>query len=478
MSSPTLSPSALESLLGPWRERAAGPAYRSLADRIRLLALDGRIAIESRLPAERELAARIGLSRTTVTAAYRVLREQGYAESLRGSGTRVLLPGTQEGGGLLPDEGLLDLSRATLPATHRIADAAQHAAAELPAHLGDPGYQLRGLPGLRAAVAEYYRGRGIATVPEQILITNGAQHAISLLARTLLRRGDTALIEQPSYPNAITALRATGAKLLPVNVTTEDGWDEEELLRLLRADRPSLGYLMPDFQNPTGRTMSDPFRERLTAAARASGTVLIADETTAELNIDRVIAPHSLAAHGSAVLIGSVSKAAWGGLRVGWIRAGQALIRQLAEARPASDLGTPILEQLTVTRLLDEWPEVLAARRDQLAAGRSALTRGVTERFPAWRVPEIEGGLAAWIGLGAPRSSALTLAARQEGLLLAAGPRFGLAGALERYLRLPLGLPEAELGSALDALARAWATLDGSGSPARGRDAAARYPVL
>lgn len=472
-----LSAQALETLLGSWREQAAGPAYRALAERIQLLTLDGRIALESRLPAERELAARIGLSRTTVTAAYGALREGGFAESLRGSGTRVLLPGCPAAVSLLPEEGLLDLSRATLPATHRVADAARIAAAELPGYLGDPGYQLRGLPELRTAIAERYRERGLATEPEHILMTNGAQHAISLLARTLVRRGDRALIEQPSYPNAIAAFRGAGARLLPVSVSTEHGWDETELLRILREDRPALGYLMPDFQNPTGQTMPRVVRERITAAARRSGTVLIADETTAELNIDRPDTTLPLAAFGPAVLIGSVSKVAWGGLRVGWIRAGRTLIRQLADARPASDLGTPILEQLLVTRLLAEWPAVLEARRDQLAAGRAALARGLGARFPDWTVPEIDGGLATWIGLGAPRSSALTLAARREGLLLAAGPRFGLAGALERHLRLPLGLPAGELEPALDALARAWASLGAPGAPTAPATTR-RYPVL
>jgi DNA-binding GntR family transcriptional regulator len=114
MSTTPVTARMLETLLGEWR--SPGPAYESLADRIRLLVLDGRLTVDTRLPAERDLAARLCLSRTTVAAAYRRLREGGYAISVRGSGTLTRLPSSAQVTHLAFGDGLLDLTKAALPA--------------------------------------------------------------------------------------------------------------------------------------------------------------------------------------------------------------------------------------------------------------------------------------------------------------------------------------------------------------------------
>ncbi len=216
-----LSARALETLLGEWR--GAGAHYQALADRIRLLVLDGRIPIDTRLPAERDLAARLGLSRTTVTAAYRALREAGFVASLRGSGTLTRLPGPVLVPAPAQADGLLDFSKAALPAATTLAAAARAAAEELPHFLADSGYDPVGLPHLRETIAERYRSRGLPTEPGQILVTVGAQQAIALIARTFVSRGDRALIEMPTYPHAYEALRSAGARLVPVTVVPVDG---------------------------------------------------------------------------------------------------------------------------------------------------------------------------------------------------------------------------------------------------------------
>lgn len=455
----TISARILASMLRDWRETSARPAYAALADRIRLLILDGRIPLGTRIPAERDLASQLAISRTTVSASYAELRDAGYLDSVRGSGSVARLPRRA----LIPFEsssvGFLDFSKATLPAIPAVAEAARLAAAELPAHLCEAGFDQVGITSLRQALADRYTARGLPTEPEQIMVTIGAQHAIALLARTLLSRGDSALVESPSYPHAYEALRSTGARLVPVNVTTEDGWDEAALEQALQRTSPALGYLMPDFHNPTGRSMSAELREKLLSMASAQGTVVVADETMAELNIDRVDTPLPLAAYGPAILIGSVGKTVWGGVRIGWIRAERPIIQRLLRARSAGDLGTPALEQLVVKNLLPEMDAILAVRREQLRAGRDNLERSIAQAFPEWRVPHVDGGLTTWINLGAPVSSQLTLAARAEGLLLAAGPRFGIDGAFERFLRMPFGYCAEETDRAIAALGAAWQTI-------------------
>ena len=177
----------------------------------------------------------------------------------------------------------LDFTKAAVSAAPGIATAARGGRRGTPGYLGGSGFEPVGLPVLRAAIAERYRLRGLPTEPEQIMVTIGAQHAIALLARTLLGRGDSALVESPSYPHAYEALRSTGARLVPVSVTTDSGWDVAGLEQGLRRTCPALAYLMPDFHNPTGSTMAPELRQRMLALAAGQGTVVVADETMAEL---------------------------------------------------------------------------------------------------------------------------------------------------------------------------------------------------
>ncbi|WP_400997088.1 PLP-dependent aminotransferase family protein [Agromyces sp. GXQ0307] len=462
----TLSARALDTLLGAWRGDG-GSAYGALADRIRLLILDGRIPVGTRVPAERDLAERLGLSRTTVTAAYRELRDQRLLRSVRGSGSVARLPGAPAVLPVPPAADYIDFSKAALPALPWLPDVARDAVEALPGHLGDSGFDPIGIPELRAAIADRYTARGLPTDPEQVMVTLGAQHAIALLSRALVGRGDRALIEAPTYPHAYEALRAAGARLVTVAAAPQDAGpdgfgaaDEAgDLVRAMGHANPVAAYLMPDFHNPTGRSLGVEARERVLDAAARQGTVVIADETTAELDIDRGLDLKPLAAYGPAVMVGSVGKTVWGGIRVGWIRADRPLVRRLLAVRSPGDLGTPILEQLIVARLLDRMDDILALRREQLRAGRDHLERRLADAFPGWHVPLVDGGIATWVGLGAPVSSQLALAARTQGLIVAAGPRFGIDGAFERFLRLPICYDAASTDAAVQALARAWGSL-------------------
>jgi DNA-binding transcriptional MocR family regulator len=472
MTDVSLSARAFETLLGDWRTGGAGggAAYRSLAERTRLLVLDGRIPVGTRLPAERDLADRLGLSRTTVTAAYRALREQDLLRSVRGSGSVARLPGGTPA--ILPAPpaaGYVDFSKAAPTALPWLGDVAREAADELPRHLGDSGFDPIGLPTLRAAIADRYTARGLPTDPEQIMVTIGAQHAIALLSRAIVGRGDRALIEAPTYPHAYEALRAAGARLVTVPAVPhgEPGAADEgeALARAFRHTNPVAAYLMPDFHNPTGRSLDEPAREVLLDAAARQGSVVIADETIGELDIDRRERYLPLAAYGPAVMVGSVGKTVWGGVRVGWIRADRPLIRRLLAVRAPGDLGTPILEQLMVARLLPRMDEILELRRTQLREGRAYLEGLLAETFPEWDVPHVDGGIVTWVNLGAPVSSQLALAARGHGLIVAAGPRFGIDGAFERFLRLPFCYDAATTEAAVAALAHAWRTLPAAPAP-------------
>jgi DNA-binding transcriptional MocR family regulator len=454
----TLSARGLTALLSDWRGGGSS-AYLALADRIRLLIVDGRIQLGTRIPAERDLAAALQVSRTTVTAAYGELRASGHLTSVRGSGSVARLPGRAPISIDPVTSDYIDFSKAAMPAAPGIADAAGRAVADLPGYLGGTGFDPVGIPILREAIAERYRQRGLQTDPEQVMVTIGAQHAIALLSRTLIGRGDSALVEVPTYPHAYEALRNAGARLVPVNVSVTDGWDGDALEQAIQRSSPAVGYLMPDFHNPTGQSMPVELRQRALELAARHGTKLIADETMAELSLESDDPVTPFAAHGDAISIGSVGKTVWGGIRVGWIRAEPALIQKLARTRMAGDLGTPILEQLIVANLLADYDAILRERRAQLRAGREYLVSALRHEFPDWVVPEVAGGLTAWVNIGVPVSSQLTIAARSYGLLLAAGPRFGIDGAFERFLRIPFSYSADETDRAVAALAAAWGSL-------------------
>jgi DNA-binding transcriptional MocR family regulator len=446
-----------------------GPAYAALAAGLRMLVLDGRLALETRVPAERQLAEALGVSRTTVAAAYEQLRSAGYLRSRRGAGSWTALPADRRRdpadapfapvGAVGPaGQGLLDLAQATLPApAGALHQAATAALAELPRHLPTHGYDPFGLAELREVVAERYTARGLPTGPDEILVTNGAQHAFMLALRLFAGPGDRVLVEHPTYPHALDLVRRHGGRLVPVGVDAQ-GWDLDLLRAAVRQSAPTLAYLIPDFHNPTGQLLLARGRQELAELARATGTPLGVDETLAELGLDEGLdgggAPPPVAAYGRGAQIlsvGSVSKTFWGGLRIGWIRAAPELVRRLVALRATLDMGSPVLEQLVSAELLRGADDVLVPRRAELRARRDRFVDALGAALPEWRVNRPAGGLSLWAELDAPVSTALVYAAEAHGVRLAAGPRFGVDGAFERFLRLPFTQPAEVL---LDTVAR------------------------
>lgn len=457
---------SLAAALGGWRTRE--PAYEALADGIRLLCLDNRIAARTALPAERELAAALRLSRTTVAGAYRSLRESGHIESLRGSGSVTLPRAGREAGRVAVEADAVDLQQASPAAWPGLAGVMSEVAADAATLVARSGYDVRGAAALRAAIAQSYARSGIPTSPDEVMVTTGAQSAIHLIAQTLLRRGDRVLIETPTYPHAAEALRAAGARLVGVPVSTADGWDLDRATQAFARAMPRLAYVMPRYQNPTGRSMDAVDEAAVAAAAARSGTLLVVDETTADLAIDGPVAPPAFSGV-DVVRVGSLGKTVWGGLRIGWIRADAELVARLIAARPPRDLGTPEFEQAVAVRVLGRMPEVRAQRALVLREGRDALADALRARLPTWRVPQAAGGVALWVELDAPLSSGLVLAARAHGVYLSAGSRFAVDGAHDRHLRIPFTAPATELRRAVDVLADAWPTVRAA-APAPGED--------
>ncbi|MFG3558321.1 PLP-dependent aminotransferase family protein [Micromonospora sp. NPDC047557] len=441
----------------------ARPAYRYLAREISALILDGRIALHVRLPAERDLAATLNTSRSTITAMYDLLRENGYAYSRQGSGTWTALPRGRTPTGitrlLAQADTAIDLARAApgLP-EHTLIDALAEVAPQLAEHAGTPGYHPYGLPELRAAIAERFTRRGLATTPEQILVTSGAQHALTLTLGLLCSPGDRAMVENPSYPNALEAMRR--ARLHTVSVpVTDTGWDIEIVESTIRQAAPQLAYLIPDFHNPTGCLMPDNERARILRAAHRSGTWLIIDETLADLALDLPVPPpfasHATAGgNGQVITIGSMSKTHWAGLRIGWLRAPSRLVTELAGQRVATDMGGSVLDQLLALNLLARTGQLLPSRIEQMRKQRAALSEALAEHIPQWTWHLPPGGLSLWVDLGAPIAVSLAEQALDYGVRIEGGTYFAAhPGMFEQRLRIPYTTPADTLREAVRRMA-------------------------
>jgi DNA-binding transcriptional MocR family regulator len=456
--------------LGNWRTSSgSGPAYQGLSDGIRLLIVDGRLPVGAQLPSERALADALRVSRTTVTSAYTQMRADGYLKGRQGARSTTALPvAAPTPGPTFARTASANLAAATLAApAAAVSRAFVEAAEQVTPYLHDIGIELVGVAPLREAIAERYCARGLPTDPDEIMVTTGALHAIGLILSTYTQPGDRVLVEQPTYHGALAAMGTNGLRPVPVAMT-HDGWELDAIDAAVRQLSPSLAYLIPDNHNPTGMTLPPSGRRRLAQIIAESRTHTIIDETMTDMWLDeRVPAPlaASMTTRRDLVLtVGSMSKSCWGGLRIGWIRAERGALDTIGAMRPAIDMGTPIVEQLAAARLLTLADESLPGRRETLRSRRSLLLALLEEHLPDWRPDPSRGGMSLWVRLPAPMSTALSAAASRMGLEIPPGPRFGVDGTLERFIRVPYTLPDEQLTEAIELLARAWRSVTGTGT--------------
>lgn len=267
-------------------------------------------------------------------------------------------------------------------------------------------------------------------------------------------------------------MRAAGARLVPVAMAEGlTGWDLERWRQVLREAAPRLAYVVADFHNPTGALADEDQRRRLVELARSAGTVVVVDETMSELVLDEGTAlPRPVCgfdpAGSTVITVGSASKAFWAGMRIGWVRAAPDVIRSLIAARAYADLGTPVLEQLAVNWLLSTggWEQAVAQRCVQARENRDALVAAVRRELPDWEFEVPHGGLTLWVRTGGLSGSRLAEAGERAGVRVPSGPRFGVDGAFEGYVRLPFTVGGAVAQEAASRLAAA-AHLVRTGAP-------------
>jgi 2-aminoadipate transaminase len=285
---------------------------------------------------------------------------------------------------------------------------------------------------------------GVARPTDDLIVTNGCQQALDLIARVFVASKTPIASEDPVYHGLIRVFSRSGAELLPVPVDN-GGLDVSALENLLERHRTRLLTLTPSFQNPTGASLSLERRKRIVSLAQRYGAVLVENDIYSELRYrgQRLPTLKELDESGNTILLRSYSKILFPGLRVGWVIGPRAVVARLADAKQTSDLHSDQLSQAVLLRFtesgeLQKHIDITrAAGRIRLDAAldacRTFLPPGVTFTSP-------EGGMNLWIQLPAPLTSDVLLTRAQErGVDFLPGRYFSTTGAHTRGFRISFG---------------------------------------
>ncbi len=289
-----------------------------------------------------------------------------------------------------------------------------------------------GLPALKAHIADYMTGEGAEVTAAQILVTNGAKHAIELVCRLLIDEGDTIVVTAPTYFTAIPIFRSFGVRFIEVG-QDEDGLDVDELadslsrLRNAGEAMPKFVYNVPDFHNPTGVTMSLARRHALLELAQHYGILIIEDSPYRKVRFTGESLPSlkALDRAGVVVHVGTFSKLMAPGLRVGWAAASPALITRMIQLK--SDGGSCPLTQRIIVEFLNAGRLTGHINRIQATyqANRDQMVAAVRRELPDVTLTIPEGGYYLWLTLpDGVDGDAVARAASASGVTVISGSKF------------------------------------------------------
>jgi GntR family transcriptional regulator/MocR family aminotransferase len=446
-----------EMLLLTIDRKSRTPAYRQIIDAVVRLVDGGSLAAGDRLPPSRVLARSAGIHRSTVTRAYEDLWALGYLESRPGSYSTIrrrarrltdtqrsrpvldwlarVVPaarGARESAALLSrdrlqkaDSRVLDFSRLTADVRMTPTDAVRRCFKAVLREDGSRALQYgepAGFRPLRETIAQRLRTHAVDVSPEEIVITGGAQQAVDLLLRALVRRGDAIALESPTYSVAVHLFRFHGLDVRGVPVGPA-GLDLDRLEQTVKRRRPALLYTIPNFHNPTGITTSQAHRERLLAFCERHRLPIVEDGFEEEMKyFGKAVLPiKSMDRGGIVAYVGTLSKVVSPGLRIGWIAAPPPLAEHVQAVQRLSSLSGNHLSQAAVHRFFATGAYEAHLRRVHKTYRRrmQAMVDGLREHLPksgvTWTEPQ--GGYTLWLQVKGTRLSEQTLHDR----LLAAG---------------------------------------------------------
>jgi GntR family transcriptional regulator/MocR family aminotransferase len=443
------------------------PLYEQLAGYLDELISAGRMIAGERLPASRELASQLGLSRNTVCHAYQILTDREVLRSHVGQGTFVaarsaaltlrpdeapaLGPAARSFAweGLVADRnhrivvptgfvrhaagsfdfrgGAVDPALLPLAELRRAWSRALESSLDVLSRPLDP----RGLPALREEIALSLVARGIACELDDVLVTTGIHQSFDLVARALLDPGDTVAVEQPGYFGASMAFRASGARLVAVPVDAE-GLRVDELARVLGVRRVKLVYTTPSAQSPTGAMLSEERRDALLELSDRYQLPIFEDDYDSELRYDSPPLPalKTRDPAGRVVYAGTFSKALFPGLRVGYLVAARPLLKRLSIFKSIADFSTDGVAQAAGLELQHSGALERHVRRVRRVypKRRDAMLDALERHMPSgarWTRPQ--GGHAVWLTLPPDvDAAALQQEAVANGILYGRGDVFSI----------------------------------------------------
>jgi 2-aminoadipate transaminase len=455
------------------------PLYAQLAQDIQRRIRSGALPPGARLPTVRALAQQLGVTRLTIHSAYSELQSGGWVEATVGRGTFVA---TQtEPAALLPEPGrdlsprgilndMMQLARLPGMRSMAMADAApdlypqREFARALEEALASGGAAALGYtasqgdPLLRTTLADLLRERGLSAGPDEIVIISGVTQGMSLIAQTLARPGDIALVEQPTYLGLLNILNVQGIRAVGVPVD-ENGLVVEALEPLIREHRPRFIYTIPVFQNPTGVCLSPARRVALLELIERYRIPLIEDDIYSQLAYEGTALPALKADDraGLVVHVGSFSKSVLPGVRIGYIAAAPSLVGRIVVAKQADDLcSSPLLQRAMALFIQHGWYSAHLRRTiPRYRERRDIMLMAMARHFPSdlrWTTPK--GGFCSWVTLPLGISTAdLYLAAVERGVAFTPGDVFFAGPAPRPYIRLSFSSLSPELmGEAIQVL--------------------------
>ena len=454
------------------------PLARQIRSHFERLIRQRVLGPDVKLLATRDLARRLGVNRATVATAYEELVSEGLARAHVGQGTFVAsikakpevvedntrsgidwaglfskgshlaaleasrrdLSGrvTRAGAGVIsfaggmPDSGLFP-TEAFRQVLNRVIRAEGQQLLQY--------YPVGGYPPLRQFVSRYLLRFGVEARPEEILIVNGSQQGLDLIARVLLDPGDFVAIEEPTYPRAIQVFRSFGAQLLPIGLG-DDGLRLDLVERVLGRHATKLLYCQPSAHNPTGLTMSPGARLGLLGVAARHRVPVIEDGFDGSLYFDdRPPAPLKASdASGTVIYIGTFSKILFPGLRLGWLVAPPPILERLEVAKQLCDIHTSPLIQAAVFQFCQRrrLERHLTRCVAEYGRRRKLLLRALESRMPrgaTWTEPH--GGFSLLVTLPeGVDATPLLQEAVDRGVAFTPGNVFFIDGGGERTLRL------------------------------------------
>jgi DNA-binding transcriptional MocR family regulator len=476
------------------------PIYRQLIRQVKVQIDSGTLPIGTRLPASRDLAEQLDISRISVVNAYAELRSEGYLSAHAGRGTFVARD--SYGASAVPTEkpapkpvavthgiqapttpdralremmrmarrpGVISFSQGAPPNEFFPVQFIKEAMNYILDHDGAKalGYELpEGYQPLRAAIRDYVSALGIQCSSESVLITGGSQQALDLVVQALLSEGDTIVTENPTYLGMIDIARVRRVNIHGIAMDN-DGIRLDILENYLLDNHPRLIYVMPSFHNPTGRVMPLHRRRQLLNLANEYHVPILEDAVYHELRFEGEALPPLKALDETGIVMhaSGFTKMMLPGLRVGYVISDSEHHERLVRVKQAADISTSGLSQRAIYMLLERGvlAQQLERNNRELRRRRDAALESAKRHFPAgthWNIPH--GGMYLWVELPkhGPKAAELYVSSIEAGVSFAIGNVFYSDNGGSYRMRLNYGAHKpADIEEGFKRLGKAWQTL-------------------